>query len=134
MKRRLLLLAGGIAILWLLLSYPAHLLDSETGLLYSAVAAVLCVVPTLATLVWCDLVMGGAPEQQLMAVFGGTSIRIVFVIGIGMVLYQGVREFHAGRFWLWIIGFYLATLALEMVLIVRRQAVLDKASGPSPPV
>jgi hypothetical protein len=122
---------GGSAVLWVLLSYPAYLLGGVEGLRFSAVAAVLCMVPTAGTLLWCDLVLGGSPEQQLMAVFGGTAIRIIFVVGIAMILYQEREEFHSTAFWLWIIVFYLATLTLEMILVVRRQAALDKAPGPT---
>ena len=128
MKGRLLLLMAGSMTLWVVLSYPAYLLNGDEGVLFSAVAAILCLVPTAATLLWCDLVLGGSPEQQLMAVFGGTAIRIVFVIGVAMVLYQALEAFHSNTFWLWIIVFYLATLTLEMVLVVRRQAAMDKAS------
>jgi hypothetical protein len=124
---------AGTVTLWVLASYPAYLLGGEDGLLFSGVAAGLCLLPTAATLLWCDLVLGGSPEQQLMAVFGGTALRIVFVIGVAMVLYQSVEQFHSGRFWLWIIVFYLATLTLEVVLVVRRQAALDKASRPDRP-
>ena len=75
----------------------------------------------------CDLVLGGSPEQQLMAVFGGTAIRIIFVVGLGMILYQSLDEFHSSKFWLWIIIYYLATLTLEMILVVRRQSAMDRA-------
>jgi hypothetical protein len=127
--RRLLLLIGGIVGLWLLLSIPAHLLDEEHGLLFSAVAAGLCLLPTAATLVWCDLVLHASPEQQLTAVFGGTGLRLLFVVGAGLVLYLTREEFRLGRFWVWIVVFYLATLTLEMVLVARRQAEMDKATG-----
>jgi hypothetical protein len=136
LKGRLLLLVVGSAAVWVLLGYPLcclwdnNLLGGHDGLMLSIVAAVLCLIPTAGTLVWCDLVLGGSPEQQLMAVFGGTAIRIIFVIGVGMVLYQALEEFHSSKFWLWIIIFYLTTLTLEMVLVVRRQAALDKGSEP----
>jgi hypothetical protein len=136
-KGRLLLLIAGTVVLWVLLSYPAYLLGGDDGLLFSAVAAGLCMLPTAGTLLWCDLVLGSSPEQQLMAVFGSTAVRIVFVVGAAMVLYQfqdpPLERFHSTSFWLWIIVFYLATLTLEMVLVVRRQAVLDRASRPTPP-
>jgi hypothetical protein len=128
LSRRLLLLLGGCSVLWLLLSYPAFLLGGQEGVMFSAVAAVLCMVPTAATLVWCDLVLGGSPEQQLMAVFGGTGIRIIFVLGSAMILYQALEMFHATAFWLWIVVFYLATLTWEMTLVVRRQTAMDKAA------
>ena len=146
MIRRLLLLVGGCAGLWLVLLslYFAFcwLRDGEVdlgdpdhrlALLHSAVAALLCLVPTAATLVWCDLVLGGSPEKQLAAVFGGTGIRMVVVVGVALVLYQSREEFHLGRFWVWIVVFYLATLTLEMILVARRQAAVDKASGANPP-
>jgi hypothetical protein len=96
---------------------------------WSGIAALLCLLPTAATLLWCDLVLEGSPEQQLAAVFGGTAIRMAFVVAAGMVLYFNFDNYHKTGFWLWVIVMYLATLALEMVLVVRRQAALDKKSG-----
>ena len=84
-------------------------------------------------MLWCELVLGESPEKQLAAVFGSTGIRMVFVVAAGLLLYQTADDFHLGRFWVWIVVFYLATLTLEMILLARRQAAVDKAPGANPP-
>lgn len=129
MKWRPLLLLGLCAWFWLIVAYPAYLLDPEHGLLHSGVAVVLCAVPTALTLLWCDIVLKGSAESQLAAVFGGTGLRMLVAVGIAAVLYKNVEEFALGRFWMWIIVFYLVTLAIEMFLVARRHAAMDQASS-----
>ena len=90
--------------------------------MFSASAAALCLVPSVVTLVWAQLSLRGEPHQQVLAVFGGTSLRMLFVIGGGMVLYFAVPAFGFQRFWLWVIAFYLFTLTLEMALLTRLRA------------
>jgi hypothetical protein len=126
--QRLLVLIGSCGLLWLVLACPAYWWLGGDHFLYSAVAAAMCLVPTAATLLWCELAMGKTPEQQLAAVMGGTGIRMFFVIGVGMVIYHTLPQFHSGSFWLWILVFYLVTLTMEIVLITRRQTATDRAS------
>jgi hypothetical protein len=106
---------------------PVMFLLGEQQLLFSAVAAALCLVPMLATLLWAEISLGGAPEQVLAAVMGGTALRMVVVVGIGMVLYYKVPGFESASFWLWILGFYLWTLGVEVLLVQQRQATMDRA-------
>jgi hypothetical protein len=122
---RLLLLLGSCLALWLLLAGPVFWLLGAQHLLFTVVAASICLVPAVGTLLWCELALGKSPEQQLAAVMGGMGIRMLFVVGLGMVVYYSVPGFKSAGFWLWIIGFYLVTLAAEMVLVVRRQAPAD---------
>jgi hypothetical protein len=144
LKWRVVLLVAGCAGLWPLvtLAYLGFANATATAdkpapspeqiqltWLHGGVATLLCALPSAVTLLWCDLVLGGSPEQQLAAVFGGTGLRMAFVVAVGMVLYLNVDSFHDNGFWLWVIVFYLTTLTLEMVLVVRRQAALDKKRG-----
>jgi hypothetical protein len=126
LKNRLLLLIGGCAGMWLVLALPAFLLAGESGLIDSTTAAFLCMVPALGTLVWSELAAGKLPEQQMLADFGGMGIRMAVVLGVGIGLFSAVPRFHSAAFLLWIVVFYLATLTLEIYLVVRRQAALDK--------
>jgi hypothetical protein len=87
--------------------------------LYSAVALSLCLVPTLVTLIWAGWALNQAPEQQLLTILGGTGLRMVLVLGIGLALYQLVPTFHRASFWIVILIFYLFILALEVVLLLR---------------
>ena len=122
MKKSLSLLVGGSVIFWLITFYPALLLGGEYEVVFEAVAGVLCLFPTAATLIWCHKALKGAAQQQLLAVLGGTAVRMVFVIGAGMVLYHLFPYFHHEGFWIAVIIFYLFTLTLEMKLILAGRA------------
>jgi hypothetical protein len=126
------LLLGSLAI-WLLLAIPAWLLIGEIALLDTAVACGLCLLPMTATLLWCHWTVDGAPEQQLMAVLGGTSVRLVIVIAGGIALNRTVEALHRPAFLIWVVVFYLATLTLEIVLVVRRQNGEAKQVAPGQP-
>jgi hypothetical protein len=128
-KKSLALLVAGTTGFWLLLAYPAHLLGGESALLFSAVAGLLCLVPAAATLAWCHRAFQGAPEQQLLAVMGGTGVRLVFAIGVAMTLYLSLAEFHHAAFWLWVVVFYLFTLALEIALVAARNSAAGRSSS-----
>ena len=119
MKKRLgLLIAGSLAV-WLLAAYPAHLLGGDAAVVYSAVALVLCLVPAAMTLLWAGWALGRSAEQQLGMVLGSTGARMVFVLGTALALHYAVPYFQQQSFWVWILVFYLVTLTLEMVLIVK---------------
>lgn len=114
----------------MLLAGPVYLLLGERHVFFSAVAIGLCLVPMVGTLLWSDLTAGKSAEQQLAAVLGGTAIRMVAAVGLGMVIYFNVPAFESAWFLLWILGFYLWTLAVEVVLVARRQAAMDRAGHP----
>jgi len=116
----------GTLILWVVVAYPAFLLGGESGLLLSASAAGLCLIPTALTLLLDGWSGGQPPEQQLVVAMGGTGVRMGVVLGAGLLLYLTVPFFARQGFWLWILLFYLFTLALEMVLIVRGKMVAEK--------
>jgi hypothetical protein len=124
--KALLWLVAGTALFCGLITYPARLLAerqnweaADLTVLWSATAAGLCLLPSALTLVWTRRAYQGKPEQQLLAVMGGTAVRMAFVVAVGLVLFLGVREFEYQRFWVFVVIYYLFTLALEMVLIVR---------------
>jgi threonine/homoserine/homoserine lactone efflux protein len=120
--RSLALLVGGTVALWALVTYPARLLWPEppgASFLFSTTAAVLCLVPTTLTLAWSRRAYKGQPEQQLAAVLGGTAVRMIFVMAVGLVLFYSIEAYQYQRFWLFVIFYYLVTLALEVVILVR---------------
>ena len=51
-----------------------------------------------------------------------------------MALYFGVEEFNRTSFWVWLLGFYVATLGLETLLLQQvartRTAGLTEANPP----
>jgi hypothetical protein len=125
----LLWLVGGTIAFWGLVTYPARLLwPQDPTLGWSTAAALICLIPTTLTLVWTRWAYGGQPEQQLLAVLGGTAVRMGFVLAAAMILYFNVPEFEHQRFWVFMVVYYLFTLALEMVVIVRGTAAGQAAS------
>lgn len=119
----LLWLTCGTAAFCGLLAYPTRLLwPDEPTLAWNAAAALVCLVPTALTLLWTRWAFKGQPEQQLLAVMGGTVVRMGFVLAVAAVLYFNVKEFEHVRFWVLVVVYYLFTLALEMTVIVRATA------------
>jgi hypothetical protein len=109
--------------------------EQLTALLVSSLAAMLlCLIPTTLTLLWSSWGLKQTPDQQLAVVLGGTGIRMFFVLGLGLLLSQSVPLLRERQiiFWVWLLIYYLATLALEMVLLVRAQA-LTRAQGTGSP-
>jgi hypothetical protein len=127
MSRSIATLIAGVLVFWLLAFYPARLLWGDEAVVFSAVAALLCLIPAVATLVWSKRALHGAPEQQLLAVMGGTGLRMMFAAGIGMALYLLSEYFHERSFLIWVVVFYLVTLALEVSLLLRSYSAV-KAS------
>jgi hypothetical protein len=127
MTRSLALLLAGGFVCWLVISYPARMVWGDTAVVFSAVAGLLCLVPAGATLIWCQRAFQGAPEQQLLAVLGGTGVRMAFVTGAAVALFLLVDYFHQPSFLIWVVVFYLLALTLEMSLLLSGRS----ASEPS---
>jgi hypothetical protein len=124
----LLLLFTGVTAFWavaaslgIALSDPAD--NQVVG--YSATAAGLCLVPSALTLIWALWDMGKSPEEQRLVVLGGTGVRMFVVLGVALLLHMTVPYFGQQNFWLWVLIFYLFTLALEMGLVLRQLARRD---------
>jgi hypothetical protein len=118
--RALLWLVGGTVAFWGLLTYPSRLVwPDDPTFAWNTAAALLCLVPGALTLAWTTWAYRGQAPQQLVAVLGSTMVRMAVVVAGGMVLFLSVKEFEYQRFWMFVIVYYLFTLALEMVLIVR---------------
>jgi hypothetical protein len=124
--KRVGLLVGCTVVAWFLTAIPAHLLGSETALAYAAVALALCLGPTALTLLWADWAYRQSPEQQLTMVLGGTGVRMGLVLGVALLLYMMLPYFQQQSFWIWLLVFYLLTLALEMVLVVKGKTAAER--------
>jgi hypothetical protein len=127
--RNLGILTAGVFAFWAVLAGLAYLcwepmlagsdLTYQAALGHSLVALLLCLVPAAATLAWASWGHDKSPEAQVAAVLGGSGVRMFFVLGAGMLLTSLVPSFQRPGFWIWVLLFYLFTLALEMVLLVR---------------
>jgi hypothetical protein len=128
-KKQLGILVGSVAGLWAMSAITATLVGLPNALLQSALAAVICLVPTAATLIWGHWAIEQSPQQQMLMVLGGTGVRMAAVLGAGALLYFSLAGFHTMAFWGWILLFYLVTLALENVLLLSRtnRTVLEKS-------
>ncbi|MFL5243745.1 MAG: hypothetical protein ACJ8FY_16715 [Gemmataceae bacterium] len=136
-KRFLLLIVGSL-LFWLLVAILAHQFNSlslylfperaitlpegyvgNPAVVFSLSAVLICLIPTTGTLYWGMRALQGSPEQQLTLVMGGTGIRMLFVLLVGLALYKLVPYYEANQgFWIWLLVFYLFTLALEMALLL----------------
>jgi hypothetical protein len=111
----LLLLAGGTAAFWLLVGLPArHLGGGDEAMVFSGTAALLCLVPTAATLVWAERAGRNSP----LIVLGGTGVRMGAALAGGLALGIGVPYFQdRPAFWIWLVVMYLFTLAFDVLLL-----------------
>lgn len=122
MNRRLSLLIGGSLAFWVLTAIPAARLWGDAMYANSAVALGLCLVPTVLALVWADRVLGSAPQAQLLMMLGGTGLRMMTALGVGLLLCTQVPYFSEQAlfaFWGWILVFYQFTLALEVATLMK---------------
>jgi hypothetical protein len=122
MKRLLLLALGGLAF-WVVVALPARALadsseQAEQAVAFSGVAVLLCLVPAALTLLWAAWALKQSPEQQLVAVMGGTGVRLFVVLLAAWVLTRTAPYFREHGFWLWLAAAYCATLALEIALLL----------------
>ncbi len=120
MIRRLLLLVSGSMAFWVLVGVPARLLGGgDDALACSGTALLLCLVPAALTLAWAGKALQGTIDQQLLLLLGGTGLRMFLVLGAAWLLYAWVPFYSAADgFWLWVLGAYLFTLALELALML----------------
>jgi hypothetical protein len=131
--KRLGLFVAGAAAIWSAAFALAWLIwpdDRDVTLTCSLTALGLCLVPTTLTFLWSSWGLKQAPDQVLTSVLGGTGVRFFFVLGLGLLLSSTVPYLHENRlsYWIWVLVFYLATLALEMTLVVKMQLSLENRS------
>src|SRR5262249_40547460 len=76
--RSCLFLVAALAF-WVVVVIPCRQFWGDTSAVYCTVALAICLLPALLTLAWSVWARGGPPEQQLVAVLGGTGLRLVVV-------------------------------------------------------
>jgi hypothetical protein len=115
--RALGILIGGTLAVWAAAYLPARFFGGQQVVAYSVAAMVICLIPTTLTLAWAHRMLTRSHSQALLVATGGTGIRMMFVLGAGLVLNQAVPYFEHVSFWAWIVGFYGLTLGLETYLL-----------------
>jgi hypothetical protein len=133
-KQRLAWFLAGALAFWAVATGVAILFWDDVAVALSAVAALLCLLPSVATLLWSAWGMEQSPEQQLTATLGGTGVRMFFVLGVGLLLTHTVPwvAVRQQSFWLWLLVFYLFYLMLEMVLLVAGRNLSEKPDQRGP--
>ena len=118
MSRALLVLVIASLCCWACLALPAALVLGPDTLAFSAVALALCLGPAALTLALGWNMERQNAAYQLGIVLGGTGLRMFSVLAAAAAVYLLVPYFHQLQFWIWIIVFYLLTLALEMRILL----------------
>ena len=77
---------------------------------------------------WGRRTLAASPEQQIVAVMGGTGVRMFAVLMAGWALWSGVSYYGDSSFWNWLLVSYLFTLALEITLLLTGRP----AAAPKP--
>ena len=111
-------------LFWGLIVPPVrYLLDGGLSVyLLSGVAALICLVPALATLIWAETVYAGKPDTQILVVLASSVLRMVFVSGAAFFLSIRSAYFHDYAFVIWVAVFYLFVLGVETYLVAVQRA------------
>jgi hypothetical protein len=116
MGRMLTFLAGAVGF-WTLVVLPASWWRDGNTIILGAVAAGICLIPALATLAWALWAASRSPMHRLVAGLLGMMVRMGMVLGCGLACFLLLPGFRTPAFWIWLLVFYVFTLALEMVLV-----------------
>ncbi len=113
-------LTTAVATLWLILAAPAYVIAGRGGLEGMSLAALLCLVPG-----WLVFYLGSryrVAKMQVLIVLFGSTVRLLFVLA-GVLIVRSVRpQLGVREFLIWIIVFYLATLLIETLHVVRQSS------------
>ncbi|MFQ5730650.1 MAG: hypothetical protein ACE5KM_01720 [Planctomycetaceae bacterium] len=111
------ILAAAVVALWIVLAGPAWLMAGTAALEGLSYAAVLCLLPG-----WVVFAIASrareSNRQATVTILGGMGLRMLFVLG-GMLGVQAMRP-HLGlnQFVVWLLIYYVATVALETLMVV----------------
>jgi hypothetical protein len=122
---RLAWLLGSTLAAWAVAAYPAYRLGGDSALVFCTVAMAVCLLPAAATFLLARLAFQGAPEQQMLLILGGSGIRMAVVLAGVLALNFGTEYFRPMAFAVWVLVFYLWTLALEVILLLQERAAWE---------
>ena len=127
MWRKLALLIGFSLTLWVLVAVPARHLLGDWAVAYSGTAFLLCLVPAVGTFLWANWAKQKSAESFLLVILAGTGVRL-FVISVATLLFESYVPFYREHeyFWAWLLLFYMASLALEMTLLLSGGSMNNK--------
>jgi len=128
---KVVLLVAVTVVAWAAAVAVAVGLDGPGHWLPSGVAAVLCLVPAVGTMIAVRATADRSPVEAIGAVLVAPLVRLVAVLLVGFGLWQAVPAFRdaPGQFWAWVLGFYLFTLVAETALLLPRQPGNERATA-----
>lgn len=106
---------------WLLVASAAWLMDRPWIVLGSGVAALLCLFPGVLVLFLAHRLAIDEAGKTLVLSIGGSFLRLVFVLGGGLALYNSFSEFTIWTLIVWLVPFYVITLLVESRLLLAAQ-------------
>ena len=112
-------LLTAIAALWLLAILPANYFFGVPGIVAASISAASCLAGGCLTFWLVEYV--SRPRHQAFAALLGTAIRGLAAL-IGLVVMQFFLELPKENYLIWLGLFYLLSLALETILMTKRQA------------
>lgn len=117
--------------IWAILTLPAIWIGGNQSLIDSATAQLLCLIPSAATLAWSQRSFRGSSWNQLRAMLVGSAVRMFTVLTCVLILGLTVRFFQHAGFFVWVIVFYLITLAIEipMMLALVKPGMKDRKTA-----
>jgi hypothetical protein len=109
--------------------------DGLYGALCVAVAAAVCIIPTLLSLMLTLWSRGRSGADQLMSMVGGMALRMGAALVASLMIFKTVPQFEESRerslvYWSAILVCYIGTLAWETFLSARANKT---AAGARPP-
>ena len=103
---------------WLMVACGAWLMVRPWVVLGSGVAALLCLFPGVLVLFVAHQLAIDESHKMLVLSVGGSFLRLVFVLGAGLALYNSFSELTIWSLVIWIVLFYLVTLIVETWLLL----------------
>ena len=132
---RVLILVGVTAVAALLTALPLALFDDPRHAAAGGLAAALCLIPAVGTLLLAGAVGRSDPEQHTTVILVGIGLRFGGVVAGTFLLGDAVTAAGIGRerFAGWVVFFYLMTLTAESVLVMRLPAGRPTPTSPGNP-
>ncbi|MCC7422792.1 MAG: hypothetical protein IT428_21145 [Planctomycetaceae bacterium] len=124
--RRSMVLLAVVGALWAILAWPAYQWAGRDALVGLSLAAIMCFFPGLVVFVMTASVPAGSSKAAGVIVAGSGLSKIVLFAGV-LIVQSVLPNLKVREFLVWVLVFYLATLCLETVLLLRRPSKADEA-------
>jgi hypothetical protein len=123
--RPLAVLVSGVLGAWLLTVGCALLLRRGDLVLPTLVAALICLIPAVLTLVWALRARPPSAAARLQLLVFGSLIRMSLTAAGGMAAYLLIERCETVAFLVALLGFYMLALALETRLLASQSGKVD---------